>query len=144
MSNRFRGLRPWSRHGLILVVAGFLYVLVGFQYMLAPPSAGRNSALKVILEIAPLQVWGGLFILAGLLSIVSSRWPPMSNAWGYMVLAGLSAGWAATHLTGILFFHAPGATSTQVILWGCLGFMWWAISGLLNPDKTAVAQYEEL
>lgn len=138
------GVRPWTRHGLILVVVGVLYALVGFQYLNATPNINRERALAVLLRVAPIQFWGGVFILAGVLTIMSSRWPPFAEKWGYVILTGLSAGWAAAYLMGILFFHAPSASVTQVILWGLLSFMWWAVSGLLNPDKTAVTDHERL
>lgn len=67
--------------------------------------------------------------------MMSTRWPPLAETWGYMVLTGLSSGWAATYLTGVIFFHAPATNLGQVFVWGCLGFMWWAISGLPNPEK---------
>lgn len=135
---RLWGLRPWKRHSLILMVVGVLYGLVGFQYIISDAIPSRQSALYVVLQAAPMEFWGGLFIFAGVLSMISSRWPPFAETWGYMVLTGMSTCWSLSHLTGILFFGASPAYSTQVVLWGCLAFMWWAISGLLNPDKTAV------
>ena|ERR1044072_354671 len=139
---RLWGFHRWTRHSTILMVVGFLFVLVGVQYILTKPSPGREIALAVILQVAPIQFWGSLFIVAGLLSMLSSRWPPMTETWGYMVLTGLSSGWAATYLMGIIFFDSPATNTTQVILWGCLAFLWWAISGLLNPDKTAVTNHD--
>jgi hypothetical protein len=135
---KFWGLRPWKRHSTILMVVGILFVLVGFQYIVSTPSRMREISLAVVLQIAPIEFWGGVFVFAGLLSMLSARWPPLTETWGYMVLTGLSAGWSATYLMGILFFGSPATNSTQVFLWGCLAFMWWAISGLLNPDRTAV------
>lgn len=137
---KFWGLRPWKRHSTILMVVGFLFVLVGMQYALAPESKGRSEALYVILQVAPIQFWGGVFIFAGFMSMISSRWPPLAETWGYMVLTGLSSGWSATYLIGIIFFKSPAANITQVILWGSLGFMWWAISGLPNPERPAVEE----
>ena len=138
MKRKYWGLRPWKRHSTILMVVGFLYVLIGFLYIASESSKSRERALAVVLRIAPIEVWGGLFMTAGALAMLSSRWPPLTETWGYMVLTGLSAGWAATYLLGIAFFEAPVINSTQVLVWGILAFMWWAISGLLNPDKTAV------
>jgi len=141
-ASRWWGLRPWKRHSTILMVVGFMYVLIGIGYMTAPPSRGREIALSVILEVAPIQFWGSLFITTGAMAMISSRWPPLTATWGYMVLTGMSSGWAATYLMSSLFFHAPWATNiTQAILWGILAFLWWAISGLLNPDKTAVTEH---
>lgn len=135
-SPRWWGLRPWKRHSTILTVVGFMFVLVGINYTFGNRVVpGRQIALEVILRIAPIQVWGCLFIAAGLLSMISAKWPPMAETWGYMVLTGLSAGWAASYLTSIIFFHAPATNLTQVLVWSCLAFMWWAISGLPNPEK---------
>jgi hypothetical protein len=138
MKQRFWGLRPWKRHSLILMVAGVIYVFVGIQYILTESTPGRERALKVILQVAPLPFWGSVFVFAGLLTILSSRWPPLTETWGYIVLTSLSAGWASTYLMGILFMDSPSSNSSQVFLWGCLAFLWWGISGLLNPDRTAV------
>lgn len=134
----FWGLRPWRRHGLILMVAGLMYILVGFAYILAGPNPTRNASLVVLLSIAPLSFWGGVFIFCGLLSMISSRWPPFTETWGYMVLTGVSLGWGSAYLLGVLFYGAPWTNINGFLTWGLLGFIWWAISGLLNPDKTAV------
>lgn len=132
---RWWGFRPWKRHSTILMVVGVLFVFVGIQYIVARPSVGREIALAVILQIAPIQFWGCVFVVAGLLTILSTKWPPMTETWGYMVVTGLSSGWAATYLTGIIFYHSPTTNLTQVFLWGVLAFMWWAISGLPNPER---------
>jgi hypothetical protein len=135
---KFWGLRPWKRHSMILLVAGVLYALIGYQYIIAPPNKTRDDSLVVVLQIAPLWVWGITYLVAGVLVMLSSIWPPFSETWGYMVLAGLSAAWMATYFIGYMFFHAPPSGLSGSLLWGLLAFMWWAISGLLNPDNTAV------
>lgn len=141
---KLRKLRPWKRHSLILMVAGFLYVLIGALYIRSPATPARNLTLKLILEVAPIQVWGSLFVLSGLLSMLSSRWPPASEKWGYVVLTGMSSGWSATYLLGVLFFGAPSGSWSQVVIWATLAFLWWAISGLANPGTTAVIVDEKL
>jgi hypothetical protein len=123
------------------MVVGILFILIGISYITASPSPARELALKPILQIAPIQFWGSLFVLSGLMAMISSRWPPLTETWGYMVLTGMSSGWGATFLMSIVFFHAPTTGLSQVFIWGILGFMWWAISGLLNPDKTAVTSH---
>lgn len=123
------------------MVVGILYALIGFAYVTAPANKAREATLVVVLQIAPIQFWGGVFFVAGVLTSISSRWPPFAETWGYMLLTGLSAGWAAAYLLGILFFNAPTAGITAAVLWSLLAFMWWAISGLLNPDKTAVGNH---
>lgn len=132
---RWWGLRPWKRHSTALLVVGVLYVFIGYQYMISPYSAAREKALMVILQFAPIEFWGALFILAGSLAIISTRWPPLTETWGYVVVTGLSTGWASTYLTGIWFFQSPKQNYSQVFLWGTLGFMWMVFAGFPNPEK---------
>lgn len=141
---KFWGLRPWKRHSTILMVVGILYALIGFQYIIAPPSEARERSLVAILQFAPIQFWGGVFLASGLLTSISSRWPPFAETWGYMTLTGLSAAWAASYLVGWAVYHAPASNTTGAVLWGLLAFVWWAISGLLNPDNTAVASHGQV
>lgn len=93
----------------------------------------KNQALRFALNWIEYNHWGYVWILVGLLSIVSSRWPPISETWGYTVLTGQSAAWALFYAAGIVFNDAPMSTLSGVLSWGLIGFMWWAISGLVNP-----------
>lgn len=131
-------LRTWKRHDLILSVAGCMYVMIGIAYITISPSPGRSAPLQILLRIAPLQFWGWVFVAAGLLSIISSRWPPSAETWGYVVLTGISTGWGSAYLMGILFAGAPWTNISGFLIWGMLGFLWWAISGLVNPDAVVV------
>lgn len=131
----FAGLRPWRRHSLVLLVAGLVYIGVGFSYISAEPTQGRLVALQVAFSWWGVNGWGAVFMTAGLLSILSSRWPPISKTWGYMVLAGLSAGWATFYLVAIIFKGAPVQNISSTLSWGLMAFLWWAISGLRNPNE---------
>jgi ascorbate-specific PTS system EIIC-type component UlaA len=141
MIRRFWGLRPWKRHSTILRVVGILYAVIGYQYIVADPNPARERSLIAILQFAPIQFWGVVFFASGILTSISSRWPPFSSTWGYMMLTGLSAAWSASYLIGWMFYHSPSTNVSGVIVWGLLAFVWWAISGLLNPDSTPVASH---
>lgn len=132
----WRGIRPWKRHSLVLMVAGLVYVAIGASYILAEPTDTRRVALHFALQWFSLMTWGWIFICSGFLAILSSRWPPVSETWGYTVLTGLSSGWAMFYLVGVLFWHSPPTNLSGVMSWGLIAFMWWAISGLKNPDRT--------
>lgn len=139
----FMGLRKeWKRHDVILCVGGFLYILVGIYYAATSRADSRSISLEILVSVAPMSFWGSLFMFAGALSIISSRWPPFAETWGYVVLTGISAGWAAAYLMGMLFADAPSTNLIAALVWGIFAFVWWAVSGLLNPDKTAVANNE--
>lgn len=130
---KWRGFRVWKRHSLVLLVAGFIYALLGLSAILSPPRHDRDEALKIALQWMPLDGWGVVFIFCGSMAVLSSRWPPFSETWGYTVLTGLSSGWSAFYVMGILY-GSPITNLNMVFTWGILGFLWWAISGLVNPD----------
>lgn len=139
------GIRPWRRHSLVLVVAGLAYVMIGSSYILVEPTEARKDALVIALSWFPIEFWGAIWILVGLAAIISSRWPPVIERWGYAILTGFSAGWSATYLTGIIFEDSPWSNLQSVVIWGLVAFLWWAISGLVNPtDTVVVIPHEQL
>lgn len=137
------GIRPFKRHSLVLLVAGVVYILLGGSYIFTDMSPSREHALTVALDWFPMTAWGVIFGFAGLLAIISSRWPPISETWGYTVLTGLSAGWGAFYAMGVIFRDSPTANLSGALIWGFMGFMWWAVSGLINPDVMAVINGDE-
>jgi len=131
----WRGLREWKRHSIVLMVAGLVYIVLGVSYAFVHLQPAQRRGLHLALEWFPIQAWGGTFVFAGLLSILSSRWPPISETWGYTVLTGLSCGWAAIYAAGLIFFNTDAVNIRAVMSFGLLGFLWWGISGLDNPGN---------
>lgn len=132
------GVRPWSRHGLVLVVGGLLYISLGASLLFYKPEESRFEALSLAREWMPLRYWSIVFIIVGILAILSARWPPMGSSWGYMVLTGLAAGWSAFYALGILFNDSPLSNISNALVWALIAFAWWAISGLVNPSSAVV------
>lgn len=133
MIKSLTGVRPWKRHSLVLIVAGLVYIGIGISYILAEPTEARAQALHLAFFWLSADGWGVVFIFAGILAAISSRWPPISETWGYTVLTGLSAAWAGFYLMGIVIDESPLVNLSAVLSWGLIAFMWWAISGLVNP-----------
>lgn len=138
----WHGVRPFERHSLVLLVAGMVYILVGGAFFFTPVTPARERSLEFALSVLSMYQWGSVFLLAGLLAIVSSRWPPISETWGYTVLTGLSAGWAACYAPSVWLGDAPNSNYTGMLTWGLMAFMWWAISGLVNPKRTVALTKE--
>lgn len=134
MTSRWLGLRPWRRHSFVLAVGGGVYLFVGIAYMLIPVTPTRASSLTLALNIAPLPAWGIVWVIFGLLALASTRWPPASETWGYTAMSSLAALWGAFYGLGVAFFEAPATGITGASVWALLGFMWWGVSGLRNPD----------
>jgi len=135
---RFVGIRPWVRHSLVLMVAGCAYMTIGASYLLSQPTDSRSVALQVAFNVAPVEFWGTVFVLCGGLSVISSRWPPVTETWGYIVLTSLSAGWSATYLLGVVIEDAPNSNLSSAVVWALLAFIWYAVSGLVNPGQAVV------
>jgi hypothetical protein len=122
--------RPWERHSLVLMVGGFVYIFVGLAFINATHlTATRELSMAVALRHAPLSTWGFIFAASGVLAIVSAKWPGFSDRWGYMILTGLSSGWAGMYLFNYIFYFTDKTTLTYGLLWGLMAFLWWAISG---------------
>lgn len=134
MQHPVLGIRPFLRHSLVLSVAGTVYIAIGISYLKAEPTESRVQALHFALKVLDYNNWGYVWIAIGILSIISSRWPPASETWGYMVLTGQASAWSLFYLVGIMFDGSPTANFSGVLSWGLVAFMWWAISGLVNPN----------
>lgn len=133
-SKKWGALRPWRRHSLVLLVAGLVYIGIGASYLVAPISYLREEALYYALWWFSLDVWGCIWIFVGLMSIISSRWPPISETWGYTLLTGQSAAWCGFYLAGVALHGSAAINLASAATWALVAFLWWAISGLLNPD----------
>lgn len=130
-------LRPWRRHSLVLTVGGLVYALVGWTYIITPPTPSRESSLRIPLTFAPIELWGIVWLLVGLLAVASSRWPPASEKWGYTLLSGLGALWASFYVGGVAL-GGPFQSLSGALVWALVAFVWWAISGLDNPRPRRV------
>lgn len=132
----YLGVRPWTRHSLVLVVAGLVYVGIGLAFFRVPELTEKEyRTIEVALRFMPLHGWGMVFLGTGLSAILSARWPPTAEKWGYSALTGLSSGWAAVYALSYIFGDAPINNLTSTLVWSLMAFLWWAISGLLNPSS---------
>lgn len=139
---RFIGVRPWQRHSLILMIAGSIYIGIGLSYMRTDISPIKAQALHVALSWMDIKHWGVVFVIAGALAIISARWPPISETWGYTVLTGLSAAWASFYGTAVVFDFSMESNFSSALVWFLIAFLWWAISGLVNPTRRLVVNRE--
>lgn len=134
MPRRLLHLRPWRRHSVVLAVAGVVYICYGAAILAVPPNDARTASLRLAEQLMPIRIWGFVWIFVGLLALASTRWPPQSETWGYAAMSGLAAFWSAVIGLGILVADAPSQSLTGSLVWALMAFMWWGISGLMNPD----------
>lgn len=131
------GLRPWRRHSLVLAVGGGVYFLIGLAYLLTPMTTTRSQSLRVPLALTDgnIEVWAVMWMLFGALAFASTRWPPASETWGYTAMSSISALWACFAFAGTWFGAPITSTIVGVLVWSLFGFLWWAVSGLRNPEE---------
>lgn len=132
---RFVGVRPWTRHSLVLLIAGLVYVCIGLVYIRTPTGSPTWTALVSAREWLSLDAWAIIWIIVGCLSMISSKWPPVAEKWGYMALTGLAAAWGTFYFLGVIFGHNTIGSSAVGLVWWLIGFMWWSISGLVSPEE---------
>lgn len=136
--DKWFGLRSWTRHSLVLLIGGLVYIGLGVSYATGLPDNARIMALDLALEWMSFQGWGIVFILVGLMAVLSSRWPPFAETWGYMLLTGLASAWSMFYFLGVFFKSSPPINLTGALVWALIAFIWWAISGLISPERTVV------
>ena len=127
-------IRNWTRHSLILIGAGLIYLGIGIGFLSAPKLVAKDPSLKVALQWLTFHQWGWVFISCGFLAILASGWPMGKKVWGYMLLTALSSAWATFYVLAVVFYDAPKLTWISALIWGLLAFIWWGVSGLLSPE----------
>lgn len=133
LRERWGTLRPWTQREVIPVLLGLIWVTIGTSYCLDPLSMKATHALVMPLSLMPIQGWGSAFVFVGILAIVSSRWPPHQDTWGYVVLAASSAWWACSYLVGFIFTGGNGWTGFAV--WFVLCALIWSVNTALESSK---------
>ena len=134
-------LRPWNRHSLSLATLGSIYIAIGLVWVLTPAPNSRQGQLAVLLvwsggDISP---WGMLWVLAGGLTLISTRWPPPYPRWGYVACGYLAGFGAAVSLAGPVLDPWLHTTATWgiglagLLVWGGFAFLLWVIAGLTAP-----------
>lgn len=102
-----------DRRGGVLIVYGLLFVFLGFGYTGSRPTPNVVEALVVAERLAPLQFWGLLWMIAGLLCIVSAvAWDSEPGALGFIAAELPPLGWGTWYLLGWVGRHWSWAGNT--------------------------------
>lgn len=129
-------LRPWNRHSLVIATLSTLYLLLGTVWLSTPVTESRRTQLALLLHWSDgsMTPWALIWILIGCLGLLSTRWPPGYDRWGYIVLGMHSTGWGFVALAGPVLYGTPwGIGLAGALVWGAFAFLIWAISGLTAP-----------
>lgn len=119
---------------MVLVMAGLIYVGLGYSFITAPGYVGKDPSLHSALRLLSMDGWGIVYMACGALAAISAFSPIGKKAWGYMILTANSSVWAFLYILSVFTGGAPKLTFLSSLIWLLLAFIWWAVSGLLSPE----------
>lgn len=125
----------WTRHSMVLLGAGAIYISIGVSYLTSGPLVKKAPSLKVALQVIPLEGWAAIYITVGLLAFLAAFLKFQYKVYGYMVLSALSCAWAFFYVMAILFEGAPKATWIVALIFTLLAYIWITVSGLVSPER---------
>ncbi|MFE6816857.1 hypothetical protein [Streptomyces sp. NPDC057677] len=114
--------RRLGYRGAALLIAGVAWINYGAG-LLADPRFGTARGASALVSIAPLAVWGWVWIGSGLLSCAASVLRSARDWWGWLAAAAMPAIWAATYTGARLLGEFPQGWYS--------GITWAAFPGLL-------------
>lgn len=130
-----RGVPRWTRHSLVLIMAGTIYFGIGIALLFLPNDAKRVSTIKTAQDIMPMTAWALIFVLVGFFASLSSFLNLGRRPWGYMALTAMSSAWACIYLLAVIFEKAPSITLVSAFTWFLLAAIWIGVSGLVAPEQ---------
>lgn len=90
-----------GRRGGYLLLKAVMFAGHGLLFLLWPPTPALAAALRVPLTLAPLRVWGGVWLAAAVVAAASAfRRGPGSDRWGFLALILVASFWASSYVAG--------------------------------------------
>lgn len=117
-----------GRRGAYLLIKSTVYLTHGWLFLTEPATPALRAALRLPLSVAPLKVWGAVWLAAGLVAAVSAfAGDPRRDRWGFLALIAVGSFWAAAY-----GWAAVAGWSAGTFARGLLGFAFYAaISGVV-------------
>ena len=91
-----------GRRGAVLFLLGMIFTLTGVGFITQELTPNISSQLRLVLDLAPRQVWGAMFVISGLTGVCASRWPRNGQRIGYGTLTGVAVWWTAAYMCGAI------------------------------------------
>lgn len=131
-------LKPFGVRGLVLSTLGVLWVLIGVSGLtvgLSPLSVLTIDYMLDELFFLNTVTVSAAWIATGIMGIITSRWPPYQDSWGFFFLAPMPMFWALLHLVGAIF-HGPILGVLVTVVYAVMCVLLWGISKLEDPSMT--------
>jgi hypothetical protein len=124
--------RTLGRRGVILLCYGAVWALYGYAQVASPPPDRRG--LQPLIELAPLAAWGWLWMVAGVLAMVSA-WLPTGRDWAaFPALQLVVLPWMGCYLVTWLMGDYPRGWIAAAV-WGLISVPVWVVAGWPEPPR---------
>ncbi|WP_406418463.1 hypothetical protein [Streptomyces sp. NBC_01614] len=124
--------RALGRRGAFLLSFGMVWGLIGYGQLVSPQPDQRG--LKLLLNRVPLEVWGWLWIAAGLVAVVSAFLPQGSDRFGYAALYLMVTPWIVSYLVAWAQGNFPRGWVASALYGGlAIGIM--VVAGWGEPPR---------
>ena len=127
-----------GRRGLFLVLFGAVYLLIGYSYLTVSQTSQPlvKHALRLALNVAPLTVYGWLWVAAGGLAAVSGLFTITSSRRpiGFIAAVVMPSLWTLVYLAAWIDGDVPRGW-VSALLFGLLAAAVWVVAGMPDPHE---------
>ena len=121
-----------GRRGAILLCYGIVWAIIGYGQITSPAPDLRG--LRLLLQMMPLDAWGWLWVISGLIAIVSA-WLPQGKDWpGFLALPLMVLPWAVSYLLAWIIGDFPRGWVATVV-WGAIAAPVLVVAGWREPPR---------
>lgn len=127
-----------GRRGVFLVLFGGVYLLIGYSYLTVAASSRLlvKHALRLALNVAPLPVYGWLWITAGTVAVISGLFTITSprRPIGFTAAVVMPALWTVVYFAAWIDGDVPRGW-VSALLFGLLAAAVWVVAGMSDPHE---------
>lgn len=121
-----------GRRGAILLCYGVVWAIIGYGQITAPAPDLRG--LRLLLQMMPLDVWGWIWVVSGLIAIVSAWLPPEKDWPGFLALPLMVLPWTVSYLLAWILGDYPRGWLASVV-WGAIAAPVLVVAGWREPPR---------
>jgi di/tricarboxylate transporter len=121
-----------GRRGAILLCYGVVWAIIGYGQITAPAPDLRG--LRLLLQMMPLYAWGWIWVVSGLIAIVSAWLPPEKDWPGFLALPLMVLPWTVSYLLAWILGDYPRGWLAAVV-WGAIAAPVLVVAGWREPPR---------
>lgn len=125
--------RALGHRGFTLTSLGTVWVLYGYSIVTAP--LPDTSGVRILLHLAPLSVWGWLWMCAGAAALVAAWLPQGQDAFGFVALLVIVLPWMLSFLLSWKPLGDNPRGWIGAVVWGAMTALVWVTLRWPEPAR---------